>query len=35
LFATGFYDRVHDMKPHQMLIDFPGRSRGNRRLYTE
>jgi hypothetical protein len=19
LFATGFYDRVHDLKPHQML----------------
>jgi hypothetical protein len=35
LFATGFYDRVHDMKPHQMLKDFPGRSRGNRRLYME
>jgi hypothetical protein len=35
LFATGFYDRVHDMKPHQMLKDFPGRSRGNRRLYMD
>jgi hypothetical protein len=33
LLATGFYDRVHDLKPHQMLKEFPGRSRGNRRLY--
>jgi hypothetical protein len=23
LFATGFYDRVHDLKPHQMLRKFP------------
>jgi hypothetical protein len=23
LFATGFYDRVHDLKPHQMLRNFP------------
>src|SRR5471030_1535308 len=22
LFATGFYDRVHDLKPHQMLRKF-------------
>ncbi|MFM9436475.1 hypothetical protein ACFDR9_003559 [Janthinobacterium sp. CG_23.3] len=22
LFATGFYDRVHDLKPHQMLKEF-------------
>ena len=22
LFATGFYDRVHDLKPHQMLENF-------------
>jgi hypothetical protein len=23
LFATGFYDRVHDLKPHQMLRKIP------------
>src|SRR4051812_33842208 len=26
LFATGFYDRVHDLKPHQMLRKIPPRS---------
>jgi hypothetical protein len=34
LFATGFYDRVHDLKPHQMLESFPGQKPGNRKLYT-
>jgi hypothetical protein len=27
LFATGFYDRVHDLKPHQMLKEFVPLSR--------
>ncbi|CDG84977.1 putative uncharacterized domain protein [Janthinobacterium agaricidamnosum NBRC 102515 = DSM 9628] len=27
LFATGFYDRVHDLKPHQMLKEFVPRNR--------
>src|ERR1700712_1528081 len=28
LFATGFYDRVHDLKPHQMLKEFSTRFSG-------
>jgi hypothetical protein len=31
LFATGFYDRVHDLKPHQMLKEFlPHRDQASR-----
>ncbi|KQW91688.1 hypothetical protein ASC94_18165 [Massilia sp. Root418] len=41
LFATGFYDRVHDLKPHQMLKESSAAYRRttvwngeNLRLYT-
>ncbi len=42
LFATGFYDRVHDLKPHQMLKECPSDrakqalpGRENLRLYMD